>query len=113
MTNDDERVEVEIRGPAWMAELHREIGDAGINAILRLQLKSGFGQQSTPPLNDLDAERYRDAIEWALGANGDFPDREPGDGAYWWRSELQRRAGLEWDGKKFVSVADALFKGER
>lgn len=42
------------------------------------------------------------AITWALGAGEPFPLREAGQGAYWWRSELQKRAGLKWDGEKFI-----------
>lgn len=38
------------------------------------------------------------AIRWALGyeqADGsDFRERRPGEGAYWWRSELEARAKL-------------------
>ena len=49
-------------------------------------------------------ERLMDAITWALGANGDFPVRGPNDAAFWWRSELRRRAGLDWDGEKYVDV---------
>lgn len=32
------------------------------------------------------------AICWALGENGEFPERKTGEGAYWWRTELRRRA---------------------
>jgi len=46
--------------------------------------------------------RYRDAFTWALGAGDSFPERPEGKGAYWWRSELQKRAGLKWDGEKFI-----------
>ena len=49
-------------------------------------------------------ERLMDAITWALGANGDFAERGPNDAAFWWRSELRRRAGLDWDGEKYVEV---------
>ena len=49
-----------------------------------------------------EADRYREALVWALGAGGDFPLRETNQGFYWWRSELQKRAGLEWDGEKFT-----------
>lgn len=49
-------------------------------------------------------ERLMDAITWALGANGDFAERGPNDAAFWWRSELRRRAGLDWDGEKYVDV---------
>lgn len=33
-----------------------------------------------------------EAIQWALGEKGDFPARSSGTGAYWWRSELRKRA---------------------
>lgn len=38
--------------------------------------------------------RLREAIFWALGVNGEFPPREDGDGPYWWRMELRKRAGI-------------------
>lgn len=48
---------------------------------------------------------YRHAIEWALGVRGEFPSRGEFDGTYWWRRELQKRAGLKWDGKKFEDLS--------
>lgn len=36
----------------------------------------------------------QDAIRWALGELGDFPARQEGQGAYWWRTELRRRAAM-------------------
>lgn len=36
-------------------------------------------------------DRLRAAVDWALGCNGDFRPREPGEGAYWWRKELKER----------------------
>lgn len=41
-----------------------------------------------------DAERYEAAIRWALGETDEFPYREGGQGPYWWRTELRRRATL-------------------
>ncbi len=35
------------------------------------------------------------AIKWALGEAADFSPRGPGEGAYWWRPELRKRAALE------------------
>ena len=49
-----------------------------------------------------EAKRLEDAIIWALGAGESFPLREDEQDAYWWRSELQKRAGLKWDGEKFI-----------
>lgn len=42
------------------------------------------------------------AITWALGAGDDFPDRQKGEGAYWWRKKLRDMAGLEWNGSEYV-----------
>lgn len=44
------------------------------------------------------ANKYRNAIRWALGEVGDIgnmPQPEPGKPArrYWWRDQLKRRAG--------------------
>ena len=38
------------------------------------------------------------AIRWACGESDDgFQPREPGQGAYWWRTELRERAKLPFD----------------
>lgn len=34
------------------------------------------------------------ALRWALGEEGEFPFRAEVQGAYWWRTELRRRALL-------------------
>lgn len=39
-------------------------------------------------------EWYEQAILWALGENGDFRLRPKGAGAYWWRTELRKKAAL-------------------
>lgn len=40
-----------------------------------------------------ERSRFFDAIVWALGmAREGFRERQEGQGAYWWRSELRRRA---------------------
>jgi hypothetical protein len=41
-----------------------------------------------------DTKRLHDAIRWALGEEGTFAERPPGKGAFWWRTELRRRAGI-------------------
>jgi hypothetical protein len=41
----------------------------------------------------IDANRYEDAILWALGAEGEFAPQPPTHGRYWWRRELRERAG--------------------
>lgn len=38
------------------------------------------------------AGKMREALLWAYGMGDDFPDRQPGEGAFWWRSELADRA---------------------
>lgn len=50
-------------------------------------------------LAEAEAQRdqMREAILWALGERDEFPTREPGQGAYWWRTELRRRAFLAAD----------------
>lgn len=40
-------------------------------------------------------QRLEKAIRWALGELDDFPLRQPGEGAFWWRKELSKRAALE------------------
>jgi hypothetical protein len=41
-----------------------------------------------------EIRRLRRAVRWALGENGNFAQRPPGAGAYWWRAELRRRSGM-------------------
>ena len=50
------------------------------------------------------------AVRWALGEEGDFPLRGDGQGAYWWRTELRRRAALARFETMSLSV-DATEKG--
>jgi hypothetical protein len=42
-----------------------------------------------------EVERLKGVILWADGQNGEWPERKPGEGAYYWRKELMRRAALE------------------
>lgn len=41
-----------------------------------------------------ESMRLAAAIRWALGETDEFPLRQPGQGAFWWRTELRRRSGL-------------------
>jgi hypothetical protein len=51
-------------------------------------------------------ERLLSAINWAQGCgDGEFRERKQGEGAYWWRKELADRAGIIYDGEKFVIKA--------
>ena len=51
----------------------------------------------------IERDRYRDALVWALGAGEDFP-LPAGNRPFWWRSELQERAGLVWDGESSIDA---------
>ena len=51
-------------------------------------------QRAEQRVRDLEA-----AIRWALGEEGEFPSREAGQGAYWWRTELRQRAALRGTGE--------------
>jgi hypothetical protein len=42
----------------------------------------------------LRLEQMRGAVEWALGERGEFVDRQYGQGAFWWRTELRKRSAL-------------------
>lgn len=55
-------------------------------------------QAALPVLQD----RFYNALTWALGANGAFSPQGTLDGKYWWRGELAERAGLTWDGMRYV-----------
>lgn len=39
--------------------------------------------------------RVRGALLWADGQVDEFPGRKPGEGAFYWRREMMRRAGLQ------------------
>lgn len=43
-------------------------------------------------------DRYEEAIRWALGERGEFRVRDEGEPAFWWRSELRRRAAIQEKG---------------
>ena len=68
----------------------------------RILAKKASHDDLMEALIELEAEnnRYREAVKWALGQNGDFatqPDRDEYHGPerkYWWRAELRERAGL-------------------
>lgn len=40
--------------------------------------------------NGIYATMLKNAILWALGERGDWPTREPGQGAFYWRTELRK-----------------------
>lgn len=63
---------------------------------------------------EAQAKRLERALRWALGELGEFPGRErgPNDGAWWWRTELQRRAGLRWDHRRMKFVPKEVFRGK-
>lgn len=55
-------------------------------------------------------ERLKGAINWVCGAgDSDFgenrrPDKDGKVAPFWWRTELQERAGLTWDRDRGVYV---------
>lgn len=51
-----------------------------------------------------EIKRLRAAIVWALGAGDEFKPQGTMDGKYWWRGELASRAGLQWNGDKYVTA---------
>lgn len=54
------------------------------------------GERGREAYRKLAAEnaRLREAILWACGVRGEFPIRQDGQGAYYWRRELRMRAGI-------------------
>ena len=46
------------------------------------------------PVTASTASQYEMAIRWALGEVGEFRERRQGEGAWYWRTELRKRAGL-------------------
>ena len=62
----------------------------------------GFGRQVKRTQEE--RERYRKALEWALGADEEFNQHPTKKGKYWWREELAKRAGLKWDEDKYIDV---------
>lgn len=64
-------------------------------------------QASNDP-RDEQIKVLRDAIVWALGYTN-FKHREDGEGAYWWRKELQQRSGLtQADCEAHLAQADKI-----
>jgi len=45
-------------------------------------------------MSEREADRYAEAIRWALGEGGHFPLRRESDGPYWWRKILRTMANL-------------------
>jgi hypothetical protein len=88
------------------------VGDMNANPHRPERVKSALlaHLRSHPAAADaMRAARWRDALVWALGAHetDGFRERYAGDPPYWWRSELRERAGLEWDGERFIDDAAA------
>jgi hypothetical protein len=48
--------------------------------------------QETIILLQAENQKLLQAILWALGQNGDFAQQQPGQGKYYWRTELRKRA---------------------
>lgn len=86
-------VEYHLRYPGMSEAAAQEVAD---------KINAGLLTQSAEQARD--AQRYLSAINWALGAD-EFPERQKGQGAYWWRTELAKRAGLQWNGTEFTAIA--------
>jgi len=41
-----------------------------------------------------EIKQLRNAVKWALGENGEFPERKENEGNFWWRKNLRNIAGL-------------------
>lgn len=59
-----------------------------------------------------ERDRAREAIAWACGEVGEWPERKVGQGAFYWRSELRKRAGIpayvyDAERKTLTAPADA------
>lgn len=60
----------------------------------QLRMMEGLGEKLAAA--EQENQRLTMAVRWALGEVGEFRDRGPRDGAFWWRTELRRRAmGLD------------------
>ena len=44
-----------------------------------------------------ERDRYKGAINWAMGCSGDFRERSGHEGLYYWRTELAKRASLKYN----------------
>ena len=64
------------------------------NVILAQNAATIKAQKAKIERAEAAACRMETAIRWALGEGDDFPAREDGQGAYWWRNELRGRAAL-------------------
>jgi hypothetical protein len=76
-------------------EMGQGLGDANeyrerIHALSRETLVPAPSPQ--PAGAEQRVRELEEAVLWALGEAGDFPPREEGQGAYWWRPELRKRA---------------------
>ena len=87
---------------ACLAEKHLRLAEADAH-LASLQNRYEQVTAENVALSERMAEaearrdQIREAILWALGERDEFPTREPGQGAYWWRTELRRRAFLTPD----------------
>lgn len=65
-----------------------------------------MGLAASLPPAAVEPDRLMAAITWALGVGDSFRERNYDEGAYWWRKELAERAGIKWDGTKYIPSPD-------
>lgn len=49
-----------------------------------------LGEPAAAPV-DASVEQLKSVIQWANGEIGEWPERKPNEGAFYWRTELMRR----------------------
>lgn len=107
VVDEDHATSLMTKAATALEQQARELADAKAEIKLLGEYMDDLTNAKVAQTDELvKAERelaeVRSAIEWALGAGDDFPERQKGQGAYWWRKELAKRARLEWSGVEYV-----------
>ena len=71
-----------------------------MEAVLTLLRKEGIELEKVKQNRDVLLK----ALNWVLGADGDFKQKPDNAGNYWWRTELVERANLIWDSDKLTHI---------